>query len=66
MGCCVELCSYKLLYVMDKKNLSNKLKILDYNFSEWKSSLVVKALALHSLAFKFDYGMRLKFYCNFF
>ena len=49
-----------------KKFHSYKLKILDHKFLDWKSSLVVKAVALHSQAFKFEPSPGLKFYCNFF
>ena len=42
-----------------KKFLKNKFKILHYIFSDWKSSLVVKALALQLQAFRFDPGLGL-------
>ena len=49
-----------------KKFTNYKLKILDHNFLDRKSGLMVKALALHSQAFKFDPSLGLKFYCIFF
>ena len=49
-----------------KKFIRNKFVIKDYNFQHWKFSLVVKALALQSQAFKFDPGLKPKFYCIFF
>ena len=49
-----------------KKFTSYKLNIFEHNFYDWKSGLVVKAVELHSQAFKFEPSPGLKFYCNFF
>ena len=64
------LCQFMELEIMinkfySKKFSSYKVKILEYNFYDWESSLVVKAVALHSQAFKFEPSPGPKFYCIF-